>query len=143
MKEWSEMNQNPEEKPERRTFGEFVKDHKKQIIIAATATGFVIVCGVIFKKKDAIKTFCTGNVAHAIAENSDNICLIPSPPTEDNIMPEYLISNVKGFIRNLPTGQKASPGKIELASRLGIELGKNQTLVDPFSRRIKITPYAA
>ena len=143
MEKQLNANQDLKEEESGKIFSQVVKKHKKQIMIAATATGIVIVGVVIFKKKDTIKALRTGNVAHVIAENSDNIRLISSSPIEGNIITEYSISNVKGFRRNLPAGQKASPGKIELASELGIELGENQTLVNPFIRRIKSNQYVA
>lgn len=147
MKEWSEMNQNLEEKPERRTFGEFVKDHKKQLMIGVTATGLVVVGVVIFKKKDIFKTFFTSDVAPTIAEDLDNIRPISDSFIGNNIkvIPECSFSNVnvKGFIRNLPAGQKASPGKQEFAKQFNICLGENQTLVSPFIRRIKSNQYVA
>lgn len=41
---------------------------------------------------------------------------------------------VKGFPRTLPEGWKASPEKIAEALEFGIELGPNQTYVDPFMK---------
>ena len=43
---------------------------------------------------------------------------------------------VNGFVRDLPEGSKASPEKIKEALELGIELGPNQTYVDPYYKNV-------
>lgn len=53
------------------------------------------------------------------------------------------ISNVRSFVRHLPEGQRHSSLKEIEASKLGIELSIDETLVDAHPRVIKTIPKVA
>ncbi len=133
------MNENTEKK---KTFFDFVKEHKKEIAIAV---GVVVVLGVsvvILKNRPATNAL---NIQEVVADGlktpSDVIpvtskvveaCHAMNPPSIKTI-------NVNKHLRNLPDGWKASQSKIDFAARNGISLGDHQTLVDAYAKTAKST----
>lgn len=103
-------------------------------MVAAACIGYVIV-----KNKDTICEL----IKHTDAiPNGNNLAadshILESIPTEP-IVSHSPINNgdpfdVSGHIRNLANGHHASAEKIAEAAALGITLGENQTLVDPYMK---------
>lgn len=121
----------------KKTFFDFVKEHKKQIVIGSVTVCAAVVVMVIFKN---ITTANAQNIEKVMAKglktHSDVISVSlgvveachASPPLSSK--PIY----VSEHLRNLPAGWKASPSKIDLASQFGFSLGNNQTWVGSYAK---------
>ena len=114
------------------TFSEWLRKHKKAIII--TGTGAAVVVGGIlaWKKWTEISEF----VEILRPSRKENVSLtevIDTIPSlmEDTKTQEVIMFPVRGFVRNLPEGYHPSPFKIATAAENGFELGENQTWVRP------------
>jgi hypothetical protein len=128
------MTENTEKK---KTFFDFVKEHKKEIAIAGIVGVGVGVGMVIFKNRTAINALNIEEVvAKGLKTNGDAIsvrsgvveaCHAWNPPSIKPI-------NVSEHLRNLPDGWKASQSKIDLAARYGFSLGDHQTWVDSYAK---------
>ncbi len=142
-------------------FKNWLKRNKYKIIIGVTAAASVVGGIVFFKRKSAIEDIINSNgvknnvsykiVSHTGSHSREIVTdtlsdvgeqLLTNECTTDAVC-EVVVERtssllndgkpfpVKGFPRNLPEGHKASPEKIAEAKELGIELGPNQTYVDP------------
>lgn len=119
---------------------DFLREHKKDIIIGTTVSVAVVVTGVVvYKNWDIIKgarfvkSILGTTKVHAI-----NTAVGLEAATEYAVeeMTEDKIINIERFIRNLPDSWNASPEKIKQAKVLGIELAPHQTFVDSHTRCI-------
>lgn len=122
----------------KKTFFDFVKEHKKEIVIGSATVCVAVVVVVIFKNITAAnaqniieevvaKGLKTHNDAVSVSSGVVEACHASPPPS---IKPIY----VSEHLRNLPAGWKASQSKIDLASQYGFLLGDNQTWVDSYAK---------
>ena len=137
---------------ERKNLIQWVKEHKKQLIIAGIGIGtlILIIWGIKNRKtieslldslKDAVKNPTAKN-AEEISKAVMERALVPEPiplPEPDPVIVPVTASNleelpfaVRRHIRNLPDGWHASPEKIEEALRNNITLMDGQTWVDSY-----------
>lgn len=142
-------------------FKNWLKRNKENIIIVGTVVVGVLAGVLLYKKRGTIENSILHNglkkrvvyktmksaVNYSSASMNSTIGGITEKPpvaestvtTVSETVVEKTTSiindgkpySVKGFQRTLPEGWKASPKKIAEALELGIELGPNQTYVDP------------
>ena len=126
-------------------FCEWVKSHKKQLIIAAGAIAVVIVGGaIIHNNKDLL-----GDMVKVFEKNVDKL-----PKTENAVAPVAQLAIVEcdvlaeprkyttpqepvavcGHVRRLAEGMSHSAEKAAQAAAQGIDLQPNETWVDPYMK---------
>jgi len=126
------MTENTEKK---KTFFDYVKEHKKEIAIAV----FVGVGVVILKNITAANTLNIEEVvakglktygdANSVRSGVVEVCHASNPPSIKSI-------NVSVHLRNLPDGWKASQSKIDMAAQYGFSIGDHQTWVDSYTKTV-------
>lgn len=136
-------------KEEKKGFVDWVKAHKKEMIIAGVSIGAII--GVILgiKNKDVlIKTWATLktstkepiNPTSRLTESVTSVIKImkveeiPAIKISDENRDIQYPFKVSDHIRNLHSGWKASAEKIAEAEMLGIVLQPGQTIVDGYTK---------
>lgn len=119
---------------------DFIRKHKKGIIVGTTTIVVAAVTGVIvYKRWDTI--IRESKIAESVLGNAKPLTTDTSEILEAaevcNIEQSFeeKIINIDRYVRNLPDSWNASPEKIEQAKELGIELTEHQTLVNPHTRR--------
>ena len=126
-----------EDTEKKKTFFDFIKEHKKVIAIGAATACVVIVGVVIFKSRTATHALNIEEVVAKGLETHDNVFPVGSGVVEachaSNLLSNKLI-NVNEHLRNLPDGWKASQSKIDLATRYGFSLGEHQTWVNSYAK---------
>lgn len=127
------MTENTEKK---KTFFDFVKEHKTEIAI-----GFSIACVVlgvvIFKNRTATNALNIEEVvAKGLKTHGDAISVSSGIVDAGHALnlPSNNPINVSEHLRNLPVGWKASQSKIDLAARCGFSLGDHQTWVNSYAK---------
>lgn len=127
---------------------DFAKKHKKAIIITTSVVGVLLVGGTaiylnkgklsellsdssLIELSASVKTSDIETIADAVCGNNSI--------DETSIRGIRILNNgepfpVKGHIRNLSAGKKASIEKIEAALRNGIDLEECQTYVDSYMK---------
>ena len=124
---------------EKQTFSDWVKEHKRGIVVGVGITATVF-CGIlIWKNCDEVYAL-TAKVSKAYIKKPVSLQSNESVMS-DSLQPliceqQKITSSVSSFVRNLPDGQHASPSKIATATEHGFELVDNQTWVEPFTRTI-------
>ena len=138
---------------------EWVKTHKWEV---TGTVGAVIILGGAFiavKKHRRIKIESIREISRnnsiRVDKGISNTLKIDEAMKEINEMDKLLdssevisidsekITKVKSFVRHLPEGQRHSSLKEIEASKLGIELSIDETIVDAHPRVIKIIPKVA
>lgn len=110
------------------SFKDNLKKHKKKIITATVIIGtsaVAVVLGVKLFNSKATKELLLENATKALSDDKLSLDNFVADKTVDISVPSY--------IRNLPSGQKASAEKIRQACDFGISLKEGQTLVDQYS----------
>lgn len=136
-------------KENKKGFKVWVKEHKKQLIIAGV--GAMAVTGIIlgYKNKDFIieklpQFKDTNNQSKVTVLETTTERTVVESITEKITVAESTV-NTRSYttpqkpfvhIRTLPNGQQHSVEKAMEAERLGIPLLSNQTLVDPHQRNV-------
>jgi hypothetical protein len=130
------MTENTEKK---KTFFDFVKEHKKEIAIGSATVCAVVVVVIIFKNITAANTLNIEEVvvkglktygdANSVRTGVVEACHASNPPSIKSI-------NVSEHLRNLPDVWKASQSKIDLAAQYGFSLGDHQTWVDSYTKTV-------
>lgn len=138
----------------RKSLIQWVKEHKKQLIIAGIGIGtlILIIWGIKNRKtieslldplRDVVKNPTAKNaeeISKAVMERAPVPEPIPLPEPDPVIVPvtasnlEELPFAVRRHIRNLPDGWHASPEKIEEALKNNIILMDGQTWVDSYMK---------
>ena len=142
MEERFVSNQNlTEGREEKKVFTEFVKEHKKAIVIGAVTVFTVVVGLVIFKNRMAIKAaLSTFNTKVAVTKSLKiPMDVLPVSPEvveacTAEVLPSCRTINVREHLRNLPGGWNASQSKVNLAAQYGVTLGEHQTLVNSYTK---------
>lgn len=123
---------------------QWIKAHKKQLILAGIGIAAVIALVLGIKNKDMLKALWAslkGAVEPTAERISDAVTTtITEIPTET---PALLLSNdpcvpqeVRRHIRNLHEGWHASPEKLAAAREMGIILQEGQTWVDNYMKGV-------
>lgn len=123
---------------------QWIKAHKKQLILAGIGIAALIALVLGIKNKDTLKAFWAslkGVVEPAAETVSDAVATtVAEIPTET---PALLLSNdprvaqeVRRHIRNLHEGWHASPEKLAAAREMGIFLQEGQTWVDNYMKGV-------
>lgn len=123
---------------------QWIKAHKKQLILAGIGIAAVIALVLGIKNKDMLKALWAslkGAVEPTAERISDAVTTtVTEIPTET---PALLLSNdpcvpqeVRRHIRNLHEGWHASPEKLAAAREMGIILQEGQTWVDNYMKRV-------
>ena len=123
---------------------QWIKAHKKQLILAGIGIAAVIALVLGIKNKDMLKALWAslkGAVEPTAERISDAVTTtVTGIPTET---PALLLSNdpcvpqeVRRHIRNLHAGWHASPEKLAAAREMGIILQEGQTWVDNYMKGV-------
>lgn len=123
---------------------QWIKAHKKQLILAGIGIAALIALVLGIKNKDTLKALWAslkGVVEPAAETVSDAVATtVAEIPTET---PALLLSNdprvaqeVRRHIRNLHEGWHASPEKLAAAREMGILLQEGQTWVDNYMKGV-------
>ncbi|MEE0505311.1 MAG: hypothetical protein UDL61_01815 [Ruminococcus callidus] len=123
---------------------QWIKAHKKQLILAGIGIAAVIALVLGIKNKDMLKALWAslkGAVEPTAERISDAVTTtVTEIPTET---PALLLSNdpcvpqeVRRHIRNLHEGWHASPEKLAAAREMGIILQEGQTWVDNYMKGV-------
>ena len=123
---------------------QWIKAHKKQLILAGIGIAAMIALVLGIKNKDTLKTLWAslkGAVEPTAERISDAVTTtVTEIPTET---PALLLSNdprvaqeVRRHIRNLHEGWHASPEKLAAAREMGILLQEGQTWVDNYMKGV-------
>ena len=131
---------------ERKNLAQWIKEHKKGLIIAGTGVGVLVLLALGIKNKTEIEALwiALGKTAkkspEMLAEASVAMIETQAVPTMEGIDAIAPILNpnpfeVRRHIRNLPKGQHASAEKIAEAIEEGIILLDGQTLIDNYTKR--------
>lgn len=123
---------------EKKSFSNWVKEHKKAIIV--TGVGIAAIAGgIVIGEKWG--TTCEVPVELPKPRTRNNLLsqtqnIIEAAPDKSELTEvlKMTTSKVKGFIRTLPEGQHASELKKAKAVEIGLEMADNQTLVEEFTR---------
>ena len=119
---------------------QWIKEHKKQLLIAGICVTTLIVTILGIKNKDLLKAIW-GNLKAKIEPASEKVVHIVAEKTTATSVPAptKLVSDdpsipfeVRRHIRTLPEGWKASPDKIAAALEYSIILTERQTWVDSY-----------
>lgn len=138
---------------EKKRFIQWVKVHKKELIIAGVSIAVIVVIIVGSKNKDSIDTLwvslrkklnqslvkttsikktCCGSLSEVERVlQAENIQF----PASRNLQSSY---NVCGHIRNLPEGWHASAEKKATAARRGYKLKTGQTWIDSYTKGLAV-----
>ena len=123
---------------------QWIKAHKKQLILAEIGIAAMIALVLGIKNKDTLKALWAalkGAVEPTAERISDAVTTtVTEIPTET---PALLLSNdprvaqeVRRHIRNLHEGWHASPEKLAAAREMGILLQEGQTWVDNYMKGV-------
>lgn len=133
---------------DRKSLIQWIKGHKKQLIIAGISIGTLILIILGIKNKATIKAVwdsLRGVVKHPTAEPAKEVVKVISetPPVPASEIVTCVASNSKTLpfevsrhIRNLPDGWHASPEKIAEALKNNIILVDGQTWVDSYMKGV-------
>ena len=129
---------------EKHIFVDWIKAHKKQLLIAGISVKAIIGIIIGLKNKEAIRELW------AVLENSlsktpeklpESITIVQTaPPVIEEVIPVRLYTSpqepfdVSQYIRNLSGGRHHSIEKAAEAVALGIDLLPHQTLVDTYTK---------
>lgn len=131
---------------ERKNLIQWIKEHKKELVISGISVGALILVILGLKNPDAVRGLWDSlkNVSRPVAaEIEESITKVtveipPSPPKDVTIMVSSdsptLPFEVRRHIRNLPNGWHASPEKISEALANNIMLADGQTWVDHYTK---------
>ena len=139
-------------------FINWVKAHKKELIVAGVSIGAIIATMYCYRKRDNIlelwkkfkveirklpsNTSTNSLVVDSISESVPIRADLISPLDNTVIIPIRESTNkpfgVSEHIRNLPDGWHASATKIATASEHGYELLPGQTWVDNYTKNVKV-----
>ncbi len=129
---------------DRKSLIRWIKDHKKQMIIAGISIGTLILIILGIKNRAAIKAVwdsLKGVVKHPTAKAAEEVAKVvtDTPPAPASEIVTAVVSNsetlpfeVSRHIRNLPDGWHASPEKVAEALKNNIILMDGQTWVDSY-----------
>lgn len=129
---------------DRKSLIRWIKDHKKQMIIAGISIGTLILIILGIKNRAAIKAVwdsLKGVVKHPTAKAAEEVAKVVTdiPPAPASEIVTAVVSNsetlpfeVSRHIRNLPDGWHASPEKAAEALKNNIILMDGQTWVDSY-----------
>lgn len=129
---------------EKHKFVNWVKDHKKQLLIAGISVTAVIGIIIGLKNKEAIKELWE-NLENSLSKTTEklpeSITIVKTDPQViEEVIPVRLYTSpqetfgVSQHIRNLSGGRHHSIEKAAEAAALGIDLLSHQTLVDTYTK---------
>ena len=129
---------------EKHKFVNWVKDHKKQLLIAGISVTAVIGIIIGLKNKEAIKELWE-NLVNSLSKTTEklpeSITIVKTDPQViEEVIPVRLYTSpqetfgVSQHIRNLSGGRHHSIEKAAEAAALGIDLLPHQTLVDTYTK---------
>lgn len=129
---------------EKHKFVNWVKDHKKQLLIAGISVTAVIGIIIGLKNKEAIKELWE-NLENSLSKTTEklpeSITIVKTDPQViEEVIPVRLYTSpqetfdVSQHIRNLSGGRHHSIEKAAEAAALGIDLLPHQTLVDTYTK---------
>ena len=131
---------------DRKSLIQWIKEHKKQLIIAGISIGTLTLIILGIKNRAAIKTVwdsLRGVVKQPTAKAAEEVTKVVTeiPPATASELATAVASNsetlpfeVSRHIRNLPDGWHASPEKIAEALKNNIILMDGQTWVDSYMK---------
>lgn len=148
------------EEKEKKSFIIWVKEHKKQLVIAGVSITAIVLAILAVKNretlmklwaelKDAIMDI-TKSADKIAVESTEpavkvgevvNVVDVINPPTlmvVDNTTIDKIPFGVQKHVRNLALGYHPSPEKIATALENGIELLPNQTWVRDYTKRLAV-----
>lgn len=129
---------------EKHKFVNWVKNHKKQLLIAGISVTAVIGIIIGLKNKEAIKELWE-NLENSLSKTTEklpeSITIVKTDPQViEEVIPVRLYTSpqetfgVSQHIRNLSGGRHHSIEKAAEAAALGIDLLPHQTLVDTYTK---------
>lgn len=132
---------------ERKGLIRWIKEHKKELIIAGVSFGALVLIVLSIKNREKIKAVWDSLrklVKHPIMEVTETVTKVEVEIPQESVK-EVLTAvasnsdaipfEVRRHIRNLPDGWHASPEKIAEALRNNILLMDGQTWVDSYMKR--------
>ena len=149
-----------DEREEKKSFISWIKEHKKQLIIAGISISALILSVIVaYKNKESIHMIWE-DLKKTIKDVPSNIeskkvDVVAHPVTIEDVLEvrkdvsisetkvvECIVAEKKPFevhkhVRNLAPGWHASPEKIATACENGIELMKNQTWVKDYTKGLE------
>ena len=128
-----------EDAKEKKDLIDFLKEHKKSIVIGAT-TLCTLVAGVFILKnrKNIINAIGVKEIIDKSMEIYEDVVPVLPETIEasiDSDVPKKII-NVREHLRNLPNNYNASQSKIDLAAQYGITLAEHQTWVNSYPKTV-------
>lgn len=131
---------------ERKSLIEWIKEHKKELIIAGVSIGTLILLIFGIRNGETVKTVWDSlkkgikNPAAKVPEEIVKVVVdVPPAPIQEivTVVPSNSSSlpfEVRRHIRNLPEGWHASPEKVAEALKYNIVLMDGQTWVDSYRK---------
>lgn len=131
---------------EKKSLIDWIKEHKKELIIAGASISALILTILGIKNRKAIED-AWGTLRQITNRGLNNFQTSTIPPISEINVKSEIISNVtehtiipitktphdvSEHIRNLPKGYKPSAEKLALATERGLELLPGQTIVDAY-----------
>lgn len=123
---------------EEKTFVNWVKKHKKQLIIAGVSTAAIISIIVGIENQKALEEVWA-SLRKLIEKKPDVISVVDNTvsitevtPVKDIVTTGKIPHDVAEHLRNLPEGWKASAEKIATAAEHGYDLLPGQTWVETY-----------
>ena len=132
-----------EEKNEKKPFTTWVKEHKKELIIAGVGIAVLTISVVVLKKKatprisDVIEDMTESILNKASSTEAESVTKATSAVVIDEIKETIthrkLSHEVASHLRNLPKGRFASPLKMATAAEHGFKLSPGQTWIEAYT----------
>ena len=135
---------------QKKGFIQWVKAHKKELVIAGISIASIIAIIIVIKNKDSIvalwkslrksidrppvKSVANSHESVSLAETVSEAQIIQFPVGR-NIQSTFDVSD---HIRNLPNGCHASAEKIATAAEHGFKLKSGQTWVDGYTKSLMV-----
>lgn len=128
---------------EKKTFVDWVKTHKKELIIAGVSITAIIAAIIGIKNHETLEV-AWASLKKLVEKTSGTIPEIKTVSVEETVPVKEIVEtntvmvgkkphDVVEHLRNLPEGWKASARKIETAAEHGYELLPRQTWVEAYS----------
>lgn len=129
---------------EKKTIIRWVKEHKKELIIAGVGIAAVIAAVLIIRNRVALKAYWhalsallkkTTPAVETVTSTVDTTARTTQSVVTTRVVTPH---KVNGHVRTLPIGHHASPNKIATALENGFDLLEGQTWVADYSTGVMV-----
>lgn len=132
-----------EDTKEKKSFTNWVKEHKKELIIAGVGIAVLTISVVVLKKKatprvslviedmtESILNKASSNEVETVTKATSAAVI---SEVNETISHRKAAHDVASHLRNLPKGRYASPLKMATASEHGFQLSPGQTWIEAYT----------